>query len=101
MISCMDAVISTRLHTIIFAAKQRVPVLGVVYDPKVEACLAALQMPDVGTPKNFDRAAALKVWQDFAANRGEYCRRLEESVSRQEQLERDNEDFLQQFVQRL
>lgn len=39
VLSRMDAVISMRLHALIFAAGQGVPLAGVVYDPKVSAFL--------------------------------------------------------------
>lgn len=35
----MDAVVSMRLHALIFAASQGVPLVGVVYDPKVSSFL--------------------------------------------------------------
>lgn len=38
----MSLVVSMRLHTLIFAAGQSVPMVGVVYDPKVSAFLDAL-----------------------------------------------------------
>ncbi len=51
VISCMEALVSMRLHSIIFAAKARVPMVGCVYDPKVSAFLNLLQMPSCGTPQ--------------------------------------------------
>ncbi len=38
-LSRMDAVVSMRLHALIFAASQGVPLVGVVYDPKVSSFL--------------------------------------------------------------
>ena len=35
----MEAVVSMRLHALIFAASQGVPLVGVVYDPKVSSFL--------------------------------------------------------------
>ncbi len=101
MIGCMSIVISTRLHTIIFAAKQRIPVLGLVYDPKVEACLKALQMPDIGTPQNFDRKSALNSVKVLLESREEYVQRLDETVREQETKSLENEQYLQEFLQRL
>ena len=44
----MDCVISMRLHALIYAAVQSVPMLGVVYDPKIQYYLKALEMPCAG-----------------------------------------------------
>jgi len=76
MLSCMDVVVSTRLHSMIFAACSGVPVLGVVYDPKVSACAHALDMPLAGTLDAFDAEAALRALRDVLDNRAAYARRL-------------------------
>lgn len=76
MLSCMDVVVSTRLHSMIFAACSGVPVLGVVYDPKVSACAHALDMPLAGTLDAFDAEAALRILRDVLDNRAAYAGRL-------------------------
>ncbi len=40
--------LSMRLHALLFAAIKRVPMLGIVYDPKVEYYLDVLKMPSAG-----------------------------------------------------
>lgn len=65
IIGCMDALISMRLHTIIFAAKARVPTLGCIYDPKVDAFLKRFNMPNCGTPQNIQAATALSALKDL------------------------------------
>ena len=44
----MEIVISMRLHALIYAAVQSVPMLGIVYDPKIQYYLQALDMPCAG-----------------------------------------------------
>ena len=95
MIACMDAVVSTRLHSIIFAAHERVPVLGVVYDPKIASCLSSLEMPSAGTLDGFDAAAAAEQLDTVLAQRERYAAVLEKNVSALEQRERENLSFLE------
>lgn len=44
----VDAMVSMRLHTLIFAAVKNVPMLGIIYDPKIEYYLRELNMPEGG-----------------------------------------------------
>ena len=44
----LDLMLSMRLHTLIFAAVKNVPMLGIIYDPKVEYYLKELEMPEAG-----------------------------------------------------
>ena len=76
MLACMDAVVSTRLHSMIFAACSGVPVLGVVYDPKVSACAHALGMPLVGDLGHFDADQALAVLREVLDDRSTYADKL-------------------------
>lgn len=86
VLSRMTAVVSVRLHGLIFAAGQGVPLIGVAYDPKVTAFLdyveqnnyiqlAALNEKDLSDM--IDSAVAL-------AGRGEEMRRRTELLNRQE-----------------
>ncbi|MBQ4347818.1 MAG: polysaccharide pyruvyl transferase CsaB, partial [Firmicutes bacterium] len=54
IIGQMELILSMRLHTLIFAAKQRVPLLGFIYDPKIEYYLNKLSMPSGGVISGFD-----------------------------------------------
>ena len=76
MLACMDAVVSTRLHSLIFAACSGVPVLGVVYEPKVSACAHALGMPLVGDLGHFDADKALAVLREVLDDRSAYADKL-------------------------
>lgn len=80
IISQMDALISMRLHTIIFAANVNVPVMGCIYDPKVEAFLDMLHMPSCGTPMTMDADEAYDAAAALLAHLPEHRRLLAERV---------------------
>ena len=48
IVGSLDLMLSMRLHTLIFAAVKNVPMLGIIYDPKVEYYLKELEMPEAG-----------------------------------------------------
>ncbi|MBQ4506561.1 MAG: polysaccharide pyruvyl transferase CsaB [Firmicutes bacterium] len=76
MIACMDAVVSTRLHSMIFAACSGVPALGIDYDPKVRACAESLGMPLIGTLSDFDPASAAGDLRTVLSERESYAHRI-------------------------
>ena len=91
-LAAMDAVVSTRLHSMIFAACARVPVLGVEYDPKVGACARALGMPLAGTLASFDADAALAALREALSDRAAYAERLDAAVREQQARAKGNEE---------
>ena len=100
MLACMDAVVSARLHSMIFAACALVPVLGVVYDPKVEACARALDMPLAGTLDAFDADAALKALQTVLDDRAAYVERLRTAVGGLRERAKGNEAAFVELLER-
>ena len=44
----VDVMLSMRLHTLIFAAVKNKPMVGIIYDPKIEFYLNELNMPEGG-----------------------------------------------------
>lgn len=48
IVGTMKLILSMRLHTLIFAGIENVPMLGFAYDPKVDYYLHVLQMPSAG-----------------------------------------------------
>lgn len=100
MLGCMDAVVSTRLHSIIFAAREHIPVLGVVYDPKVSACLAELGMVEAGTLDGFDAAAAYGKLREVLDHREDYVAALEKNVAHLTAKARENEMELRKLLEK-
>ncbi|GAA3412836.1 polysaccharide pyruvyl transferase CsaB [Paenibacillus hodogayensis] len=54
--SC-DLLIGMRLHSLIYAASQHVPLLGISYDPKIDQFLNRLGMQAVASTSSFDSEA--------------------------------------------
>lgn len=50
----MDLIFGMRLHALIFGAKMGVPLVGLIYDPKVENFLKRVHQPSAGSPEEMD-----------------------------------------------
>ena len=101
LIRDMDAVVSMRLHTIIFAARMGIPVAGCIYDPKVSAFLQMLQMPSCGTPGDMDADQAFRITADLLAVREQVCAQLggiSAGLTRQAQA---NTELFEQLLRKL
>jgi len=66
VIKKMDMLIGMRLHALIFAASSGVPIVGLVYEPKIEGFLQYANQPSAGdvTLLEFDKLKSIvdKVW---------------------------------------
>ena len=90
-LSRMKIVVSMRLHALIFAAGQGIPLAGVVYDPKVSAFLRYIGQEnftdlDALTEEN------LKAMIDLAAAQADNPDAQAAAVERLQQMERRNAD---------
>ncbi len=77
-----DVMVSMRLHTLIFSAVKNVPMVGIIYDPKVEYYLQELDMPEGGDIR-YDKLSADKVTDivsDIFNNMDSYKHRLKEKA---------------------
>ena len=97
LMSRMQAIISMRLHGLIFAAGQGIPLVGVVYDPKVSAFLSYMDQhlyEDLSmiTGESLCRKldAAMALHGDTAA--------LESAVARLRSMGRNNTDALRELL---
>lgn len=98
VIGLCECVFSMRLHTLIFAAKQRVPMMGLVYDPKVQSYLDLLGMPSCGAPEDFSAETGQAVWEALLQNQAEHVRHLEATAVRLEHAAKENEQGLAQLL---
>lgn len=101
IISQADFILSMRLHTLIFAARQCVPLIGFVYDPKIEYYLEKLDMPSGGNLKEFDPEETLAYVDDVINNKEKYVAKLEKKEKELEKMARRNEKYLLKLLERV
>jgi len=98
IIRTADFILSMRLHTLIFAAKQNVPLIGFVYDPKIDYYLQKLEMPSGGDLKEFGLEDTLEIIEDVICNREDYVRKLEEKSALLCDQAHQNEVYLKRLL---
>lgn len=97
--SCMDFVISMRLHTMIFAAKEHVPVIGIDCDPKIRYYTEKFQMPSLGTPDEIKMENAKTIVNDMTRNRDQYARKIAVIADEMEVAAKKNESKLWELIE--
>ena len=100
IISQADFILSMRLHTLIFAARQRVPLIGFIYDPKIEYYLEKLDIPSGGKLKEFDKEKTLALVEDVIQNKESYVTKLEQKEKELEKMAHKNERYLEKLLER-
>ncbi len=89
LFSQMDVVLSMRLHALVFSAVSGVPLVGIVYDPKVSSFLDLVGQ-DLYSPLAELTLESLKSHLDTAVSRTNDRRLLEEKARQLVELERSN-----------
>jgi polysaccharide pyruvyl transferase CsaB len=68
-VQACDLLIGMRLHSLIYAASQQVPMIGISYDPKIDQFLQRLHMTSTATTMQFDsKAVAVEALKLLAGN---------------------------------
>ena len=99
ILSRMQVVVSMRLHGLIFAAGQGVPLVGIVYDQKVSSFLSYVGQDLYETLGDLTEEK-LKTLIDGAVTRGKDPRFLSESVDKLRKMEAVNRQVLAEYVKR-
>nr|WP_325229584.1 polysaccharide pyruvyl transferase CsaB [uncultured Oscillibacter sp.] len=96
-LSRMEAVVSMRLHALIFAAGQGIPLAGVVYDPKVSSFLRYIGQENFTDLKDLTQES-LNAMIDRAAAQAVDKRAQAEAVRKLRELERGNVDIASRLL---
>ena len=78
--SHLDLQVGVRLHSLIFAAMARVPLVGIYYDPKISAFLGQLGLPFADRVETLQAETLSTHCQATWQNREEIKKRLEEGI---------------------
>ncbi len=101
VIGKLDMLISMRLHTLIFAGVEEVPLAGIVYDPKISNYLNLLNMPSLGNCKNLDLDFIKNQIDDMISNRDEYLKKLQITSKKLKEDVKQNDIYLQQLIEEI
>ena len=88
----LSLMIGMRLHSLIYASNQMVPVLGLVYEPKVDAFLKEVSQPSAGSPLNMDFQQVCSLLDDLWDNREAMREKLVKARERLVELANRNVD---------
>lgn len=85
-------IIAMRLHSLIYAAVQNIPMIGIVYDPKVKSFLDSIDMDKMCTVENFKYPDLIEYIDYTWENREELSNKLNKLklVMKEEALENIN-----------
>jgi len=92
--------LAMRLHTLIFAARMAVPVVGMVYDPKVSSYLEELELPSAGHVSDLCAEDVSRCADALLADYDAVRTRLRLRAEELEQAARDNERLLMELLER-
>lgn len=80
MIETMDVLIGVRLHALIFAAVSETPMVGITYDPKIDAFLDSIQESSVCSIREIDVDAVVAKVEDHLKHQDIIQNRLKMDV---------------------
>ena len=90
--SIFDFFVGVRLHSLIFAALNEIPFLGISYDPKVDSLLKDLKLETNLTTEDCDYSDLKNVINDFWNNQEKISESLKEKMKLHKLKAQDNVD---------
>ncbi|PWW37317.1 MULTISPECIES: polysaccharide pyruvyl transferase CsaB [Paenibacillus] len=97
-VSNCDVVIGMRLHSLIYAASQYVPPVGISYDPKIDQFILRLDSETVGSTDALDGDKLAKTVANLLDQRSQWLKEHEEGIT---QLKQEAKVPAQQIIKYL
>lgn len=90
--------VAMRLHTLIFSARMGVPLLGLVYDPKVASFLSETGMPSGGKVESFSSDIALAEGTKLLEQYDLYQEKIHSQQEKLEEKAKENQRLLWEML---
>jgi polysaccharide pyruvyl transferase CsaB len=100
IIKKMDLIISMRLHTLIYAASQVTPMIGIVYDPKVEGFLKEIEYDYYVDLKDIKSENLIDYIEGIYANKQAIVNKLSEKREDLMKLSKENVELVYSLLGR-
>jgi len=90
LISRMDMLLGMRLHSLVFSAVAAVPMVGLVYDPKIQGFLDYIGQPSAGDVRFLEYENLIRLSEGVWNDRESISRQLRETIPELEEKAREN-----------
>ncbi len=100
IISKMDIMVAMRLHSLIYAATQKVPMVGISYDPKIDGILESLSIENIVDVHKLDHRDLIENIDYVIENREDLLSNLDKQDKNLKSKARENVDLALELLRK-